>query len=482
MDNWLKISLLLCLFGFFREMRPSEPFVTEYLAGDWRNLTSETVYQEVYPFGTYAVLAQLVIVFLVTDLLRYKAIIVLSSVAGIILFVLLLWTRTLLWLQIAQIFFGTFMAAEVAYYTYIYAKVDREHYQVVTGHTRAAILGGKFLGGVLAQVLVSTDSMSFRELHFISLATQIISLPISLLLPSVPRSLYFYAIKTDKLEAQSKPAAILPELELEEEQAPKFSLRNAGKLLCFHLVSSYTNPIVLTWSLWWALAVCGQVQVITYIQFLWKELAPDKQSDYNGGVEALATLLGAVGAIVAGLLNSNAHRDRYMLLNSLCGAILGGLLLLATFCNNVWVAYVAYVIFCAVFFFIVTIGAAIVAENLVDDSFGLVFGINTLVSLILQSILTLVVVTGWSICYLLKAALLKLFSYFRHGLRFGPKRSVYCLRRILYLHVCPLFANSMVAKVVQKKVSFSLINKRHNSFNSLNLKRMKLKKQKTKPG
>lgn len=395
MDNWLKISLLLCLFGFFREMRPSEPFVTEYLAGDWRNLTSETIYQEVYPFGTYAVLAQLVVVFLVTDLLRYKAIIVLSSVAGIILFVLLLWTRTLLWLQIAQIFFGTFMAAEVAYYTYIYAKVDRERYQVVTGHTRAAILGGKFLGGVLAQVLVSTNAMNFRELHFISLATQIISCPISLLLPSVPRSLYFYAVRSDKLEAQTKsPSPILPQLDLEEEQAPKFSLRNAGRLLWYHLVSSYTNPIVLMWSCWWALAICGQVQVISYIQFLWKELAPNNQSVYNGGVEAVATLLGAIGAIVAGMLNSNSHRDRYMLINSLCGAILGVLLLLATFCNNVWVAYVTYVIFCAVFFFIVTIAAAIVAENLVDDSFGLVFGINTLVSLILQSILTVVVVTG----------------------------------------------------------------------------------------
>ncbi|KAH8403136.1 hypothetical protein KR222_005775 [Zaprionus bogoriensis] len=399
MENWLKISLLLCLFGFFREMRPSEPFVTEYLSGDWRNLTTEQVYQEVYPFGTYAVLAQLVIVFLVTDLLRYKPIIVLSSLAGIVLFALLLWTRTLLELQIAQIFFGTFMAAEVAYYTYIYAKVDREHYQVVTGHTRAAILVGKFLGGVLAQVLVSTDAMSFRELHFISLATQIISCPISLLLPSVPRSLYFYAVKSDKLEQQVQKqqrqpaAAILPALDMEEEPVPKFSLGNAGRLLWYHLVSSYTNPIVLLWSLWWALAICGQLQVISYIQFLWKDLAPDNQSVYNGGVEAVATLLGAVGAIVAGLLQSNAHRQRYLLLNSVCGAVLGLLLLAATLCNSVWLAYVAYIIFCAVFFFIVTIAAAIVAENLVDDSFGLIFGINTLLSLILQSILTVVVVT-----------------------------------------------------------------------------------------
>ncbi|XP_017855201.2 LOW QUALITY PROTEIN: thiamine transporter 2 [Drosophila busckii] len=396
MENWLKISLLLCSFGFFREFRPSEPYVTEFLAGEWRNLTSEQVYQEVYPLGSYAVLAQLVIVFLITDLLRYKPIIVLSSLAGITLFAILIWTRTLFSLQIAQIFFGTFMAAEVTYYTYIYAKVDRSHYQEVTGHTRAAILGGKFLGGVLAQVLVSTNSMDFFELHYISFATQIISLPISLLLPKVSRSLYFYAVdKDEEVAAASVPAIQLSTAASKEEEQPppKFSMTKAGRLLWYHLTSSYSNPVVLQWSIWWAFASCGQLQVIAYIQFLWKEHAPNNQSTFNGGVEAIATLFGAVGAIVAGLLNSNKRRDLYMLINSVCVAVLGLLLLMAALIKEVWLAYITYIIFSAVFFFIITIAAAIVAENLVDDSFGLIFGINTLVAMILQTILTVVVVT-----------------------------------------------------------------------------------------
>lgn len=390
MQSWLKISLLLCLFGFFRELRPSEPFVTEYLAGDWKNLTTEQIYQDVYPFGTYAVLAQLVIVFLITDLLRYKPIIVLSSIAGIILFSFLLWTHTLFELQLAQLFFGFFTAAEVAYYTYIYANVDRERYQLVTGHTRAAILGGKFLGGVIAQLLVSTESLSFRGLHFISLSTQVISLPISLLLPSVPRSLYFYSVKTHQKETKAVEEFTT------DAVAPKFSLSNAGRLLWYHLVSSYTNPVVLLWSSWWALGICGQIQVISYIQFLWKELAPEYQSNYNGGVEAAATLLGAIGAILAGMLNSNSNRNRYMLLNSICVGVLGGLLLITACVDSLWLAYVSYVIFCAVFFFTITVAAAIVAENLVDDSFGLIFGINMLVALVLQTILTIVVLTGKS--------------------------------------------------------------------------------------
>lgn len=197
MQTWLRISLLLCSFGFFREMRPSEPFVVEYLTGSDRNITSEELNREIYPYGTYSVLVQLIFVFLVTDILRYKAIIILSACAGIVLFAILLWTYTVWELIIAQLFYGTFMASEVAYYTYIYAKVEKSRYQIVSGHTRSAILCGKFLGGVLAQVLISTESLNYRGLHYISFGSQIVSLLIALALPAVQESIYFYKTNND---------------------------------------------------------------------------------------------------------------------------------------------------------------------------------------------------------------------------------------------------------------------------------------------
>lgn len=64
--------------------------------------------------------------------------------------------------------YGTFLASEIAYYTYIYAKVDKENYPRVTGYTRAAILGGRFLSGLLGQLLVSISAMDLRELNFIT--------------------------------------------------------------------------------------------------------------------------------------------------------------------------------------------------------------------------------------------------------------------------------------------------------------------------
>ncbi|RZC37179.1 Folate carrier domain containing protein, partial [Asbolus verrucosus] len=168
MEQWTKISLLLCIFGFLKEIRPSEPFVYDFLIGPWRNVTADEVTKEVYPVGTYSNMILLVIVFLVTDICRYKPLIILLGLSGVAVFAMLLWTTSLFELQVLEVFYGMFMAAEVAYYTYIYAKVDSEHYQKVTSHTRGAILAGRAISGISSQILISTEAMSFRDLNYIT--------------------------------------------------------------------------------------------------------------------------------------------------------------------------------------------------------------------------------------------------------------------------------------------------------------------------
>ncbi|XP_053957679.1 thiamine transporter 1 [Anastrepha ludens] len=414
MQAWLRISLLLWIFGFFREFRPSEPFVTEYLSGPWYNITTEQINKEIYPFGTYAVLAQLAIVFLITDILRYKPIIIVSACTGIILFAILLWSQEIWELLVAQVFYGTFIATEVAYYTYIYAKVDKEKYQIVTGHTRSAILCGKFLAGVLAQVLVSTETMNYKGLHYISFGSQIISLFIAVLLPPVGKSLYFYtehplelsdvSIEQKQVISENSSTAVLPqngsiagiasgESDISSTNLPRFSWNNALQLLVKHTVSAYTNRTVVRWSFWWALATCGQMQVISYVQFLWKDIDPNHESIYNGAVEATVTLLGAGSAMVAGIANTSHHKKWHMWILTVCSLFMGTFIIISSVTNSVWIAYAMYILFGICYFFVITTASAIVAENLSDDSFGLIFGINTLAALVLQTILTLVVVT-----------------------------------------------------------------------------------------
>lgn len=43
METWKKTSLLLCVFGFLKEFRPSEPYITPYLEGPPMNFTDEQV-------------------------------------------------------------------------------------------------------------------------------------------------------------------------------------------------------------------------------------------------------------------------------------------------------------------------------------------------------------------------------------------------------------------------------------------------------
>jgi solute carrier family 19 (thiamine transporter), member 2/3 len=66
-------------------------------------------------------------------------------------------------LQIVEVIYGTYSACEVAYFAYIYAKTDKENYQIVTSHTRAAMICGRFFAAVSSQLLVYFDVMNSRQ-------------------------------------------------------------------------------------------------------------------------------------------------------------------------------------------------------------------------------------------------------------------------------------------------------------------------------
>lgn len=190
--------------------------------------------------------------------IRYKPVVIMIGVAGIITWSLLLWTTSLLGTQIIQIFYGTYMATEVAYFTYIYAKVPKQHYLAVTVHTRAALLIGKFFSSTLSQTLIYTKIMNIRELNYITLTAQTLATILACCLPSVERSLYF---NNDE------------ETEHKTEQ-PKYleKCKSAFKLIYSHFTQAYSNRVVLIWSLWYAFGLCGFFQVITYIQMLWSSI------------------------------------------------------------------------------------------------------------------------------------------------------------------------------------------------------------------
>ncbi|XP_060529418.1 thiamine transporter 1-like [Cylas formicarius] len=375
LDEWLIISILLCIFGFLKEIRPSEPFVYEFLIGPWRNLTDLQVNQQVYPVGTYSYLAQLVIVFLITDLCRYKPLIVLLGSTGIIVWAMLLWTTSLLEVQILEVLYGTFCACEVAYFTYIYAKVDREWYQLVTSHTRAAILLGRALSGIMAQLLISFELMDYRELNYITLSAMIGATFWSLFLPPAGESIYFHHNMMQQMPFLQKS-------------------KEAYALMWSHFVQAYSNKYTAKWSVWWALSTCGFIQVQVYMQPLWWAIVGDpKQKIYNGVVEAVLTVIGFLGALVSGLLKID-WKTKGDLSLACCSLLQGFTMIIASQTTQVVISYISYIVFGALYHLMITVASSEIAKHIKEDSYGLIFGINTFAALAFQTILTLGIVTG----------------------------------------------------------------------------------------
>lgn len=69
-------------------------------------------------------------------------------------------------------------------------------------------------------------------------------------------------------------------------------IRNAYALLWKHFIQAYTNYRVIKWSIWWALATCGYMQVINYIQLLWQTAVKSDDEIYNGAVDFIYAILG----------------------------------------------------------------------------------------------------------------------------------------------------------------------------------------------
>merc|ERR1712223_808168 len=60
--------------------------------------------------------------------------------------------------------------------------------------------------------------------------------------------------------------------------------------------------------------------------------------------------------------------------------------------GNIWTAYIGYVLFRSLYQMMITVASFEIASNISQDSYGLVFGINTFLALAFQTILTTVVV------------------------------------------------------------------------------------------
>ncbi|KYQ56931.1 Thiamine transporter 1 [Trachymyrmex zeteki] len=388
------------------DFRPSESFLTDYLTGPWKNFTVSEVNHEIYPVTTYSYLSTLILMFLITDFIRYKPIIILSGLSGITTFLLIIFGDMVLILQIAKFFFGLFMSAEVAYYTYIYAQVDKMHYQEVTSHTKGACLFGRSMSGIIAQLTASFDLLNYHQLNYLTLSAIGIATVWSLFLPPVGQSIYFH--RTDRVSVKKSSVTIERHTAINQSQQLSNSrksykdsktnsdtllckIKNAYALLWKHFVLAYSNYRVIKWSAWWALSTCGYLMIATYSQLLWQTAVKPGDRIYNGAVDFAYAIIGSISVFCVGRirLNWNLLGD---IMCSVFAFLQGSILLISSYSYNIQILYVSYVIFGVIYHVMVTVASFEVAKCISEDSHGLIFGVNIFLALLMQSLLTFIVV------------------------------------------------------------------------------------------
>nr|XP_045223748.1 thiamine transporter 2 isoform X4 [Macaca fascicularis] len=373
---------------------------------------------EIFPVWTYSYLVLLLPVFVLTDYVRYKPVIILQGISFIITWLLLLFGQGVKTMQVVEFFYGMVTATEVAYYAYIYSVVSPEHYQRVSGYCRSVTLVAYTAGSVLAQLLVSLANLSYFYLNVISLASVSVAFLFSLFLPMPKKSMFFHAKSSREIKKSSSVNPVLEETHEGEapdceKQKPTSEIPStSGKLHKGQLNSlkprnvtvevfvqwfqdlkeCYSSKRLFYWSLWWAFATAGFNQILNYVQILWDYKSPSQDSSiYNGAVEATATFGGAVAAFAVGYVKVN-----WDLLGELALAVFSvvnaGSLFLMHYTANIWACYAGYLIFKSSYMLLITIAVFQIAVNLSVERYALVFGINTFIALVIQTIITVIVV------------------------------------------------------------------------------------------
>nr|XP_057941899.1 thiamine transporter 1 [Doryrhamphus excisus] len=402
-------TLWLCFYGFFTNFRPSEPFLTAYLMGPTKNLTEAQVVGEIYPIWTYSYLVLLFPVFLATDYLCYKPVLVLQAASYVVTYVMLLKAQGLVAMQLLEFFFGLATASEVAYYSYIYSVVEPAHYQRVTAYCRSVTLFGSAAGSLMGQLLLSVAKIQLVYLVSATLASAAVAFVSPWFLPMPKRSVFFHKSPAE-VEEYDFSGALIREVDKSDVEVPRDhqevstvalpadeTQRGRGvlevlRMLWTDFLHCYRRGPLLAWSVWWALATCGYFQVVNYAQVLWEKVRPSQEYDiYNGYVETASTLLGAVAALLVGYLpvSWSVWGELALCLLSL---LMAACLLIMDLLRNIWLCYGAYVLFRATYMLLITVATYEIAASLDMQRYALVFGVNTFLALSLQSLLTLVVV------------------------------------------------------------------------------------------
>ena len=342
---WVYFTVIICCYGFFKEFKPSEAFLTPYLV-DSKNFTTLEVNSQIYPFWPYSYLVVAFFVFLFTDFLRYKPVILLEAFAYLCTRLLLIWGTSVFAMQWMQVAYGVASASEVAFFAYIYLAVPDVRFKVVTSVLRAVRLLGQSGSSAVAQIVTSTGAFTYLQLNYVSFGSVLIACVFALLIPN-PVS---FPCEPERARGV---ISIVP---TPQSANRRKNLKSFIACAWRDFRKFYSDLFLLKWSIWWAFSMCGVLQVGNYVQSLWKAIGEDtgQSHEYNGLVEAVAQLCSAGAALGVSAVRMNWRLWGELVIGLLC-FIDFVLLIVASHSEELWIAYLCHVLYRTTYSFLITI-------------------------------------------------------------------------------------------------------------------------------
>lgn len=134
----------LCLYSIMKEVKVGEPYMYKYQT-EYLNLTAEQLTGEVsrriatkaklmhvvqiYPYTPYTYMISLVPIFLFTDLFLYKPTMLIEILGQIYFRGTLVFGRSVFSQILGQVMYAIASASEIAFFSYIYARLEKDQYR-----------------------------------------------------------------------------------------------------------------------------------------------------------------------------------------------------------------------------------------------------------------------------------------------------------------------------------------------------------------
>ena len=339
---------------------------------------------QIYPYFPYSYLITLIPIFLLTDLFLYKPTMLAEVLGQIGYRFTLVFTNDVSSQQAGQLAYGMASASEVAFFSYIYARLEKDQYRKLTSWTRAGTMGGRTFGYLTSQLIILAGLGTYRTLNKIAFVLPCIVLVFCILLPRV----HWKVMVSRMSEARAKSNKVKKSRPLPTNYK-EYIIYRARKLKS-DFVKIYSVGFIRKWSFWWAMTTCMSLQVSQYAQTLWGEVQQGKESPLNGFAEAGYTFTStfAILAMNAIPINWDKWGETALVLIS---SIDAGLLILYSQTGSIWVMYGCYIGYRSLYQVMITIAQWNIAKKMICESYGLVFGVNSFIALIMQSIIMFVV-------------------------------------------------------------------------------------------